>query len=73
MFLMCNRFTCTQLTLDSIKFKEKRMALYIYITNKMTFLKKQSDNSYFTFMSYFWLSMWILKYACVTGGKTWNL
>lgn len=26
------------------------MALYIYITNKMTFLKKQSDNSYFTVM-----------------------
>lgn len=49
------------------------MALYIYITNKMTFLEKRSDNSYFTFMSYFWLSMWILKYACVTGGKTWNL
>lgn len=49
------------------------MALYIYITNKMTFLKKQSDNSYFTFMSYFWLSTWILKYACVTGGETWNL
>lgn len=49
------------------------MALYIYITNKITVLKKQSDNSYFTFMILFLAIQMDIKYACVTGGKIWNL
>lgn len=53
MFWMCNRFTCTHLTLDSIKFKEKTNNGLLHILQiKYDILKKQSDNLYFAFRFY---------------------